>query len=567
MGYDCTLHLISEKAIREEFVPRLLRRSHTPTMLDRVIPDADELWDTVHESLTESDPDEAASLLCQLAVKFSACSLQHQYQRGFALCLWEDQGDGLAVDFPSEYAFSPEPMFAEVVKEFPHLHGRFPTWFTENYSTGVFIPAERVPEVLAWVESKIATMKKGNRRHFKGLLGILRAAADQRLAYWEATDLAVPIAGAFAGDPDLMIAKHLGNEPGVKYRLAEEAPLSANFRSLGCEVIDGWLVSSDYNPVQTNFWDLNTWPPSVMHTRHEYAPNVAHALDGRWLLFFLTDPAARPVRFRPHLFRHLDNEPEQLLPVIVNGIEMSVRAGGFVGDRILVFQEQYPGANVGKLLLDPLWWECKSWIPLPGLRWWKRKGWRPVPGLPHGTVTASASPHLAEDPVTGLVTLSDGSTVVIWDGNGYELRGTRFKKTFSMQAKSSCIEWTSMPAGADGFYYLSERKLFEVHRNANPIAHTSTWTNIMLISAGPAGGIVLKEGENDDGDLGKLYFPADGTFIHIEHELFDDDSPPFIYWSKTTDRFVVCSEKFRAVSTATVLSLQRYRVSDGKKVK
>jgi hypothetical protein len=36
--------------------------------------------------------------------------------------------------------FSLEPLFAQVVAKYPGLEGRFPEWFTGNYSTGVFIP-------------------------------------------------------------------------------------------------------------------------------------------------------------------------------------------------------------------------------------------------------------------------------------------------------------------------------------------------------------------------------------------------------------------------------------------
>src|SRR5262245_47688955 len=118
MGYDCTLHLVDEKAIRDEFVPRLLGRTEQETAFDRVVEDAAELWDSVREALDENEPDNAASLLCQLALKFSACSLPHQYERGFALCLWDRQEEDIAVDFPGELAFSPEPLFAEVVTEY-----------------------------------------------------------------------------------------------------------------------------------------------------------------------------------------------------------------------------------------------------------------------------------------------------------------------------------------------------------------------------------------------------------------------------------------------------------------
>jgi hypothetical protein len=552
MGYDCTLHLVDEKAIRDEFVPRLLRRSNLTTALDRVMPDADKLWNGVRRALNEDDPKNAASALCQLAVTFSACSLPHQYERGFALCLWDGQEEDVAVDYPSEFAFSPEPLFRAVVDEYARLAGHFPTWFTGNYSTGVFIPAERVPEVLAWVEAQVAPMARGDRRQFKGLLGILRAAADRRLAYWEATDLAVPMVSKYPGDPNLMIADYLGNEPGAPSRQLEEAPLSGNFQSLGCCIIDGWLVSSNSSPFVTNFWNLEAWPVHLLHTQNEFAPKRARSRNGAWLLFSETDPLARPRLFRPRLFSHLGKAPERVLPVVVDGAELSISGGGFVGDQLLVFRDPHHSAKVGDRLPGPLWLEGTDW--------------RPVPGLPEALAIASSLPSFIEKPLVGLVQLADGRDVVIWNGEGYERRETRFEQTFSMQARTSGVDWTYVPAGADGFYYLSQRQLFQVHRNGKPIAHAPQWTNIMSLGAAPAGGILLKEGDNKDGDVAKLYFPAEGTYAHIEPELFDDKDYPFIYWSKTADRFIVLAGKFLAVSTAAVLSLPRYSVSNGEKI-
>jgi hypothetical protein len=553
MGYDCTLHLVDEKAIRGEFVPRLLSRSRKKTALDRVLQNADELWTTARTALDRDDPDTAASMICQLAVMFGACSLPHQYERGFALSLWRDQEKDIAVDYPGQFAFSPEPLFAAVVEEYPGLHGHFPTWFTGNYSTGVFIPSDRVPEVLGWVENRIARFSKGDQRRFKGLLGILRAAADQDLAYWEATDLAVPMANEFPGDPNLMIARYLGNEPSVPGRQVEEAPLTGHFVSLWSILLDGWLVSGDYRPLATNFWDLSTWPPRLAHTLHEFAPALSRSREGRWLLFSETDPQAQPRSFRPRLFSDLGEKPEGIFPVVVDGTELSIRAGGFIGDRLLVFRDPSHSAKVGDRLPPPLWLEGKDW--------------KPVPGLSHAEARPSALPHSVEAPVVGTVQLSDGDDVVIWDGDGYESRGERFVKTFPMEARKPESCWTYAPADGDGFFFLSDRCLFEVHRHGKRIAHTRTWTNIMSVRAGPAGGILLKEGKNKDGDVAKLYFPADGTFIHIEPGLFDDKDYPIIDWSPSADRLVVLGGTFLAVPTAVVLSLPRYRASTGRQVK
>jgi hypothetical protein len=553
VGYDCTFHLIDEKAIHELFVPRLLGQTQEQTALDRVVGNAPKLWEQVATALEGDDPESAAAMLSQLAVMFNACSLPHQYERGLALCLWGEQEADIAVEYPPEFAFSPEPLFAKVVAKYPALHGRFPDWFTGNYSTGVFIPSDRVPEVLAWAEMKIKAFAKGDQRHFKGLLGILRAAADQRLAYWEATDLAIPMANEFPGDPKLMLARYLGNEPGSPGSQVEEAPLAGNCSTLSTQIVDHWLLSGDYRPFETNVWDLSQWPPPLICTLKEFATAMARSRDGRWLFTSETNPAAKPRTFRPRLYSDLSKPCDATFPIQAPSPDPSIDGCAFVRERPVMFPGKPATVKPGDQLSPPIWLDAGMWKLLPG-----------VP-----PAEARQSPYLSSviNPTIGVLQLADGSEVVIWDGKGYELRGDRFEKTFPMQATGHEEYWTSVPSGGDGFFYLSERCLFEIHRNGEPKRHAEKWKNIMFVRPGPAGSILIQEGDNKDGDEGKLYFPTDGTFVHIEPELFDDHEYRFIYWSEPTDRFIVLGTKWLAVSTNTVLSLPRYRASTGRRLK
>jgi hypothetical protein len=70
------------------------------------------------------------------------------------------------------------------------------------------------------------------------------------------------------------------------------------------------------------------------------------------------------------------------------------------------------------------------------------------------------------------------------------------------------------------------------------------------------------EGDNADGDIGKLYFPADQTFAHIEPELLgDQDLYDFLSWSRASRRIIASdSHSLYAVPVETVLSLARYPV-------
>lgn len=131
------------------------------------------------------------------------------------------------------------------------------------------------------------------------------------------------MANEFPGDPKLMMARYPGNEPTTPSPKVEEAPLTAHFRALGCGVLDGWLVSGDFGPFQTSFWDLSRWPPPLVHTLPEFATRVVHSREGHWLLFSETNPEAKPRSFRPRLFTKLGKPCAGAFPVVVDGGELT----------------------------------------------------------------------------------------------------------------------------------------------------------------------------------------------------------------------------------------------------
>lgn len=467
---------------------------------------------------------------------FSASSLPYHYERGFALSLWSGLGK-LALEYPQELAFSPEPLFADVVSRYPALAGKFPRWFTGNYSTGVFIPAGRAPEVLAWVEGKVAAFTKGDRQRFKGLLRVLRAAVQKELAYWEATDVVIPMTNQSVGDSKLMTAGFLGNEQGTSGPQVEQAPIEGRFNRFNWKLIDHWLVSGDMKPFGTCFWDLSVWPPRLAHTLPAYVKSVARSRDGRWLLLSETDPAAKkPYVFRPRIFSDLGRPADEELPQI-DGSEI-----GFVGNIPIIFHT--------KLLLKP---GEKQRLP----HWFFDGSWQPAPGLP----------DLSGKPKTGVVQLADGGNVVIWGEDGYEWNGERFERTFALFLKPSHDDWTWAPTGTDGsgFFYLSLRSLYATHRifRGRKVKPRVTGWNIRSVGRGPSGSLLLRLGDNDDGDVAKLFFLAERTYIHIEPEMFDDGDYEFIYWSETADRFIVArGGKFLSVPTSAVLSLPRHSLPE-----
>ncbi|MEV6135053.1 hypothetical protein AB0L63_03075 [Nocardia sp. NPDC051990] len=557
MGYDCTLHLVDEAAIRERFVPRLLGTSAEPTALDRVHPGAEDVWRQVRKLLSGEDGRAAAEAVCVAAVMFSASMLPYRYERGQALSLAVEAGRVFPEEFAPKPEYSPNGLFAEVVAAHPQLSGRFPWgWFSGNYSTGLYVPADHVAEVLAWVEVQLAPLPKGSQRKYRGMVATLRAAADRKLGYWEATDLAVPAAGEFPGDPELMWAQYLGND-GTPAAAVETAP-SSPIASVLDDIVDGFLLShSDGTRPRVELWDLEAWPPRLALRRNEFWVSAAKSPTGGWLAHSTVDTKARPRVFVPILVDGSEDEPRVLPAKGPGEADLYAHECYFLDERPVVFHEvqrhllRFGGMKVGD--------------PLPGPLWLAESGaWEQIPGILDAAVVKSVLGD-AERPMTGAARLADGGTVLIWDGNGYELdaAGTGCIRAFEMGAQSSHVEFTWVPAGADGFYYLSGRELHEIHRGGTPIRHVEAWTNVMAVRPGPEGGLLLKFGNNDDGDIGVLYFPEDGTHIPLPPELFDDqDSYPSLYWSPAGDRIVVVGYGFVAIPVETVLARPRSTVPD-----
>ena len=320
MGFDCTLHLVDERAVREEFVPRHLERSAGPTALDRVMKNADEVWGSPGGPPGRRPRRGGLTRLPVGRHVFGLFAPAPVRTRVRPVALGgSGNGRGHRMSRPVR-VFAGAPLRGRRGRV-PRPGGRFPRWFAGNYSTGVFVPAVRVPEVLAWVEQQVGGFAKGDRRQFKGLLAILRTAAGKGLAYWEATDLAVPMADQYPGDPGPDARRaHLGNEPGSAGRAAEAAPLTAHAGILGRRLLDHWFVSAAYQPFGTNVWDLSAWPPRLAHTMSEYAPSTRPAPATGGGSYSPRRTQGQPAVVRPRL-SDLGRPPELVAPVVIGGVE------------------------------------------------------------------------------------------------------------------------------------------------------------------------------------------------------------------------------------------------------
>lgn len=547
MGYDCTFHLVDENAIRDEFVPKLLGESNSLTPLDEIRDDADELWDDARRAIekgvnAEGEPisdDEVASFICQLAVIYSSCSLPHHYERELAFSIWPDDEVG---QFPAEFAHSPEPLFSEIVAQFPRLKDKFPDWFQGNCSTGVYVPAKFVPRVRQWLEEQLEPLTKGDKRMYRGLLAVLKSAEERNLAFWEATDLAIPMMDEVPGDPELLTADFLRNVPGAA-KTAEtiELPGQGHRSRVGGNA--ELAVISAAIPDTTIVVDFSRWPPIFHMREQEFAWNVDCDRNNLWLFVsrYGVGNQVNPVRGRVRRDPR-NEEAEFVFRVEQHGKEVVVNDGFLVGGRAVLIPD--PKSVTAGTLIDAWIQEGNEMIPAPGLP-------------PH---EAKEGRYGNEWISRGVARLADGSEVLIWDGNGYEWNGTRFVQTFDVGLTDAYEDFSAVPSGDDGFFFVRERRLWSIHRDFVAVqCGSDSWEKVMEVMPGPSGGILISQGGNPDGDIGKLFFPAESTYIHIEPELFgDQDLYDFLCWSPTTNRFIASDfYNLYSLPEETVLNLPR----------
>lgn len=191
MSFDCTLHLIDPARIQEALVPRLLGLASEWTAFDDQ-PDAAGLWADAADALGAGEAEQAANLVCLLAVSWSAAELPHIELRDRAFGLWDlDETDEDALHRLNALAGDPQTLFGDLVSAHPELDGCFPREFDGSYSTGWYVGPERVPELSAWLTEQMAAMTAGEADAYSSLARLLALAATRGFGYWEATDLAV----------------------------------------------------------------------------------------------------------------------------------------------------------------------------------------------------------------------------------------------------------------------------------------------------------------------------------------------------------------------------------------
>lgn len=536
MGYDCTLHVIDEAMIRNRFIPRLLGKSDLPAVFDQR-DDSEELWKTVRSALEGKvvdgevvDISSVPNYITMLAIAYCAAELPYHYERGFCLSLWPDQSDEFTARVPKKYIDNPESLFVELLENYPVLKGEFPIEIGENYCTGIYVTAEKVPGVLKWAERKVKSFRKPDRRLFRGLLLVLKYAAEQGFGYWEGTEIPVEI-------KTIMPSKDQRREDLEE--IASPGKIHMEFQhGSGSSMVFSHGIGFPQD-CRTVLADFSVWPPDFKFW-NEYARCSHRSRNGTWITSSMTSD-------KPYLYRvRIGNGPTKEKRVLIPRCEpkLGVYWVGVLGDRIVAYANTKEGSPK-TLLIE------------------KKNRLVPFKALP---------PVKREFFCHEIVQFENGPDLLVWNGVGYQCVENnvdevfRFEEDDGTQYMESCI-----PFGRDRIFFTYKRRLHSIRFHKDSLQHLSGATNIIQLSPGPDNSIIVYEWVNSKGDLGKLYFPEDDTYVRLKSEIFEDEDPEDIqtlHWIEDTGRLIATTaDRLWAVPVNSVLSLARYSGDTGKRIK
>jgi len=514
MGYDCTLHAVDENQITKAFVKMLLAGEKEAGQLESGI--EPELWEQTLKSLEKDPPPTANSTVCQLALIFASKTQPYHYERGFALCLWPEQSDGLDARFPEELTDSPEILFTGLLKKYPHLKGNSPREFSGNWSTGTFIASKKIAKALKWVEEKVQKYEEGDRKLFRGLILVLKHCAKNKLAYWEGTDLGLPLATMSVEGSESRRAERAFKWPDYGYE-----PLAQQGCTFICEYRLGPSKES-----RTALADFSKWPP-MLEWLPEHTVHAAISSESK-LLTIAAEPGKYfyTIRLRDRIASQLESRP------------LLLRSSEFVGENGYDWADFFESQIIGLVQFKKD--KTSKRYPL-----FYRDGvfeentfFRPA--------NDNHQDHWGMEWIRfGIAKTGAGAQIFIWGEHGYELCNGAFEKRFTL-VEGRGPDWFSVPSSSNGFFYLSNSRLYEIHQGEASIHHLPKLENIMHLRSGPEGSLLLKEGDNKAGDWGKLYWPHTKQLTRLKPDMLRDipeDDLRELYWLEDQKKLLAFSDR------------------------
>lgn len=547
MGYDCTLHVVD---------PVFIDGAYTDALLGQ---EGQRLWDAgnVGEVLSEvkrlvssAEPRAAASAVAQGALVASSALLPYHSERQFALSLWDEQPDGLDARVPKRFLGDPASLFPRLLEAKPALRSHFAREFTGNFSTGFYVPAAKVPELLKWVESRVKRYRKPDRRLFRGLMLILQEAATRGLAYWEGTDLPVEMnvvrLPRTEEDKDVLEFK-------LPEGLWEVIGRSGSHLVLGHALRARCLV------------DVGTWPPRAeVFDRYwmgfdEVRPGgpivaVEHAGDYEYMNGRERSSSAV---YEVRVYEGLWGGSWRTMPMEGISAPLGAWSVGVMGGRVVA----EPTYHFGRLERKVLFLEDDSGV---------LRRTAVLPSAEDSRNGAGEQYENAEDVGFRVVHLEGGSDVLLWGYGGYELEGNALRKTFDLTPLQSSPSghhgrefgnhFTSVRFGADGFYFISQRRVSLACRGGPIEQFLPRITNAMAVAEGGNGSLLVREGTNSGGRLGVLWYPKEGVYYPIDPEVLVPDEDPDEVGSLFVD---VAGARVLFVTTSRIWSSPLSRILNG----
>ena len=298
------------------------------------------------------------------------------------------------------------------------------------------------------------------------------------------------------------------------------------------------------------FIDLAAWPPAPILITDEFAISFDVLPDGRLILCsMVTEPEASAYRLR----LHAAGWPERS-----DGPTLAVCEADFTGE-VLAFGDTVLAVPwIGKELPEaqrrPHLLQDRQLVPVDELSQatrFDKSGWYELD--------------------SGKVTLDSGVEVLVWDGVGYERHGGRFRPAWDLGLLgSSHISWTAAPWGEDGFFYLSDRRVWYARRGQPPRPVLPDADNVMFLHPGPDDSVLLSHGRNKKHLEARLWFPLDGVYTPIERGALGVTGRGLgageLYWSEVTRHIYFRCGSLRTVPEAELLSLKRVRPRGGENV-
>jgi hypothetical protein len=486
VGWDCTLHVL-DRASLARFSARFLRGMHRDTAFDREY-DADAMIANVKQ-LIASDPATGARALGELALLYASTETPHVYCRGVALSLWNEAAMGAPL--PRKWLTSVEAYLVDIVAAYPKIARRVPQVFDQNYCVGPVVTSRDVPGLLAYVDRLVEAMPPGDRVRYRPLCDVLRVAASRGLGYWEGTDIDV-------------VQTHEEWFHAVRRPRVVTAPnpfASPHARPLA--VADNRMLVGEYFVLHE--LDTAGFPPAAITHPDMQVTAAAFTPWGTEFVRMVTDRDVRPFRFG--YFELPDREPLAIEPEFAIGLARPAHDG------VLLFPQATPQHRVGArpLVLRP-----------------------PAALEPLAVAEPTTSEHIECDAVA----FGDGSLLVVWDGAPYRWDGASPPVALG-GALEACEEVCGAVALSDGSIVGGfGRKLIRIDRDGQRGA-VLPLDNVLAVARGPGDTLIIREGDNPEGDALKLWWPASRELTCVPPAALElDDRPMFVYFDATTQMVV-----------------------------